>query len=269
MSDKDDVTTEEEIEQLQLFTKDHMERISELETNYKIIEAYLGLKFPLSKNKDVKQQILELKEKMVELRELLHGHHLELDKVSNIEAVSGDILFPLLQKNIIPKKIFDNLVEKLDGKVGSARQTEKRGYFDLGMITSKDGELSEYTPSQFVKDYAKKHEYFSLFGLMGTESEVSGGEESECNALVSQRVSEPLQHPNLGDDSKQPEPYEYIVDKNAKLYPSSYPIPKKPSENELLYCKECNVFVHDNIRAGIHMICNKPLYYLRKVGGEE
>ena len=55
------------------------------------------------------------------------------------------------------------------------KKKEKEKYKDLGMITSKDGELSIYTPSQFVKDYAKTHKLFSLYGLISPE-EALGGE---------------------------------------------------------------------------------------------
>ena len=36
----------------------------------------------------------------------------------------------------------------------------------------------------------------------------------------------------------------------------------KPREVDLLYCKECNVFINDNIKAGFHLVCKKPLYNL-------
>lgn len=42
---------------------------------------------------------------------------------------------------------------------------------DLGMVTAKNGNLIEYTPSQFVKDYAKTHNLFSLYGIMFPEDE--------------------------------------------------------------------------------------------------
>ena len=45
-------------------------------------------------------------------------------------------------------------------------------YKNLGVITAdENGELLEYCQSQFVKDYAKTHTHFSLYGLMFPEDE--------------------------------------------------------------------------------------------------
>ena len=73
------------------------------------------------------------------------------------------------------------------------------------MITSKDGELSVYAPSQFVKDYAKTHISFSLYGLVFPE-EASGGEKSvEVNNPMSSRSG---MKASTVTDSKLPEnPY--------------------------------------------------------------
>ncbi len=46
------------------------------------------------------------------------------------------------------------------------KKLAEKKFLDLGMISSKNGELSEYSPSQFIKDYAKEHSLFSLIGLL-------------------------------------------------------------------------------------------------------
>ena len=93
-----------------------------------------------------------------------------------------------------------------------------------------------------MSDFYKQCEetILSLNKLLANDGKDSGGEESECNALVSQRVSEPLQHPNLGDDSKQPEPKLPSVEVRV-LFPEIYN--EDGSEKKELYkCDECEYY---------------------------
>lgn len=84
------------------------------------------------------------------------------------------------------KKHYEGLLEKLDSN--PKRDKSETPYLDLGTITTKNGELHDYNPSQFVRDYAKKHAIFSLFGLMFPE-EASGGEKEEEISVVADEDS--------------------------------------------------------------------------------
>jgi len=73
------------------------------------------------------------------------------------------------------KQTMEQHLKAWSNVISEEKKENENPYLDLGMITSKNGELSDYNPSQFIRDYAKTHTLFSLHGLVFPEED-SGGE---------------------------------------------------------------------------------------------
>ena len=188
----------------------------------------IDLRTPEMKIEDCINRIKELEKKVSGIYKSVHGiEPNEPDKIwKEIAELREDI--KNLQIEISGRwDQMDELKEKLDGR----KESKSPEYFDLGMISSDEaGNLLDYTPSEFVKNYAKDHEVFSLFGLMNPEQMGSGGEKVEAESL---RVNPEIPPSVLGkdDNSKPPEPKiakfkDVIKGMMAEI---------EPSENEFKY----------------------------------
>ena len=192
----DDEKTEIETWKTKVFQLD--ERISELERHTsntdKLIREY---------EQAHNFQIDELKEKMVELRELLHGHHLELDKVSNIEAVlREDYQFKIekLPDNEL-KTHYEGLLEKLDGKASGG---------DLSGMESKNKvENNDKSSHSFPNDSKppEPHQCAECWGYRMGEHIIHKNGCSKSTTTTQTEPSENDKFPKvvyqLGTDSKE------------------------------------------------------------------
>ena len=218
--------------------KEMEDKITELEKTSKNHENILkwNEKYPY-----LNHYVSHLRDEIAELKEL-HKHQAENDQIiheeiyrtfNNLEKVlrdhfeshkkvARDQLTDKASMDIF--KEFDeaivNQLEKLDGSKTEKKEAEKK-FLDLGMVSSENGELLDYTPSQFIKDYAKEHSLFSLIGLLFPLEETS-----ECDECGGHLFSGYLLH--AGDCS-------HLHDKQE---------PKEKSPEQYLQGYESEVIAH-------------------------
>lgn len=105
---------------------------------------------------------------------------IDSEKKEHIASLNDPKAFEVVNLGVLKRERKDSgdkteKKEKKEYKEGKFNLYSWSKDYDLGTITSKNGELSAYIPSQFIKDYAKEHSSFSLIGLLFPKYD-SGGE---------------------------------------------------------------------------------------------